>query len=120
MNSRQALVDVLLASGVSSEEEAAQLATIAPTNGNTWTADVLGTGKVDEYKLAANLAALFKSSTGTVDSAKIERSVLGLLPSRFVFKYQILPLEVTETTAKLATWDVFNAVARRLAQENRA
>ncbi len=119
MTSRKALIDVLLASGISADEEAAQLAAITPASGsaNTWTAEVLNTGKVDEHKFAANLATLFKAQFGNVDATKVERTVLAALPSRLVFKYQILPLEVTETTAKLATYDVFNAVARRLAAQ---
>jgi general secretion pathway protein E len=115
--SRKALVEVLLASGIATEEEAAQLAAIAPANGNTWTSEVLNTGKLDEQKFAAHLAALFKSTVATVEATRIERSVLGLLPSRFVFKHQILPLEVADSSAKLATFDVFNNVARRLAQQ---
>lgn len=117
MTSRKALVDTLLASGIASDEEAAQLATLTPTNGNTWTAEVLNTGKVDEQKFAANLAELFRSPFSTVDPNKFDRSVLGLLPSRFVFKHHVLPLASTDTSAKLATYDVFNSVARRLAQQ---
>jgi type II secretory ATPase GspE/PulE/Tfp pilus assembly ATPase PilB-like protein len=119
MTSRKALIDVLLASGISSDEEAAQLASLSPPSGsaNTWTAEVLNTGKVDEYKFAANLAGLFKAQFGNVDAAKVERNVLSILPSRLVFKYQVLPLEATDTTVKLATYDVFNALARRLAAQ---
>ena len=117
MTSRKALIDILLQSGVGSEEEAAELAALAPANGNTWTAEVLNTGKVDELRFSQGLATLFKASTANVESAKVDRAALGLLPSRFVFKHQILPLEVTETSVKLATYDVFNSVARRLAQQ---
>jgi len=39
-------------SGIGSPEEAAQLAALTPTNGNTWTAEVLNTGKVDEQRFA--------------------------------------------------------------------
>ncbi len=116
MTSRQALVDVLRASGLA-DEEAAQLANLPAVNGNTWTVEVLNTGKVDEHKFAAELATLFKSAFASVEASKIERSVLSLLPSRFVFKHQVLPLAATETSVKLATYDVFNAVARRLAQQ---
>jgi len=117
MTSRKALVDVLLASGVSSDEEAATLAGLTPAAGTTWTSEVLNTGKVDEHKFAAGLATLFKTPFGNVELSKVERSVLSALPSRLVFKYQVLPLEVTETNAKLATYDVFNSVARKLAAQ---
>jgi general secretion pathway protein E/type IV pilus assembly protein PilB len=116
MNSRKALVDLLEATGLP-EEEASNLAKLPPVNGNTWTTEVLNTGKVDEQKFATHLATLFKAKTESIEASKIERSVLSALPSRFVFKHQILPLQVTETTARLATYDVFNAVARRLAQQ---
>src|SRR5258708_2014114 len=97
MKSRKVLVDLLLASGVSSEDEATLLAGLPPANGNTWTTEVLNTGKVDEQKFAAGLAELFKSKVASVEAAKIDRGVLGLLPSRFVFKHQILPLEANES-----------------------
>ncbi len=114
MTSRKALINVLLESGISSDEEAAALAGITPAAGSTWTSEVLNTGKVDEHKFAAGLASLFKTPFGSVEATKIERSVLSALPSRLVFKYQILPLGVTDTTAQLATYDVFNSVARKL------
>ncbi|HEV7869309.1 MAG TPA: GspE/PulE family protein [Chthoniobacteraceae bacterium] len=116
MTSRKALVDVLRATGLE-DEAAIELAALQPAPGSSWTTEVLNTGKVDEHKLAAELAKLFRSPVGNVEAQKIERSVLGLLPSRFVFKHQILPLAVTETTVKLATFDVFNQVSRRLAQQ---
>ncbi|HEX8310396.1 MAG TPA: type II/IV secretion system protein, partial [Chthoniobacteraceae bacterium] len=117
MTPRKALVDVLRASGVASDEDAAQLAALTPASGSSWTTEVLNTGKVDELKFAAALAQLFKSPFELIESARIERSVLGLLPSRFVFKHQILPIAVTETSVRLATYDVFNSVGRRLAAQ---
>ncbi len=117
MTSRKALVEVLLASGVASESDAAALAALTPQTGSTWTNEVLNTGKVDEQKFAANLAALFRAQSGSIESTQVERSVLSALPSRFVFKHQVLPIEIKETTAKLATFDVFNSVARRLAAQ---
>jgi general secretion pathway protein E/type IV pilus assembly protein PilB len=117
MANRQTLIQVLRDSGIDSDEEAAQLAAIAPANGNTWTAEVLNGGKVDEQRFASSLAALFKTPLENVEASKVDRAALGLLPSRFVFKHQILPLAATDTMAKLATYDVFNSVARRLAQQ---
>jgi type II secretory ATPase GspE/PulE/Tfp pilus assembly ATPase PilB-like protein len=69
---------------------------------------------VDEQKLAAELARLFKSPSENIDAGKVERGSLQLLPSRFVFKHHILPLGGSETAVRLGTYDVFNAVARRL------
>ncbi len=120
MTSRKALIDILLASGASTEDEAAQLAAITPATGASWTTEVLNTGKVDEQRFAANLAALFKTPFGNIEPSDVERSVLAALPSRFVFKHHVLPIAVTDSTAKLATYDVFNAIARRLAAQQLA
>jgi general secretion pathway protein E/type IV pilus assembly protein PilB len=117
MTSRKALVDVIRASGVASDDDAAQLAALTPASGGSWTVDVLNSGKVDELKFARNSRGLFKSPFEVIESSKIERSVLGLLPSRFVFKHHVLPIASTETSARLATYDVFNSVARRLASQ---
>ena len=81
MTSRKVLVDTLLASGASSLEEAGQLAALTPSNGNTWTAEVLNTGKIDEQKFAVQLAELFRSEYAVLDVHKFDRSALGLLPS---------------------------------------
>ncbi len=116
MTSRKALIDVLIAAGVSGED-AAQLAAIQPGAGNTWTTEVLNSGRVDEHKLTAELARLFKTPFDSVEPSKVERHLLQLLPSRFVFKHQILAVAADENTVKLATYDVFNQVARRLAQQ---
>ncbi|MEA3211227.1 MAG: ral secretion pathway protein [Chthoniobacter sp.] len=116
MTSRKALIDVLRAAGAS-DEDAAQLAAIQPPSGGSWTAEVLNTGKVDEARFTAELAGLFKTPFDHIEATKVERSVLQLLPSRFVFKHQILPIAATDSTVKLATYDVFNQVSRRLAQQ---
>ncbi len=116
MSSRKALIDVLRAAGVSSEE-AAELGALQAPSGGSWTAEVLNSGKVDEARFTAELARLFGTSFESIDAAGIDRAALQILPSRFVFKYQILPLTGTETTVRLATHDVFNLVARRLAAQ---
>ncbi len=48
---------------------------------------------------------------------KIERPVLSLLPSRFVFQHHILPIEMKDKTVVLATYDLFNSVGRQLASQ---
>ena len=116
MTSRKVLIDALIATGVS-DDDATQLAALQPPTGSTWTNEVLNTGKVDEYKLAAELGKLFKTPFDNIEATKVDRVVLQLLPSRFVFKHQVLPISVTDTTVKLATYDVFNPVSRRLAQQ---
>jgi len=116
MNSRKALLDVLLAAGVTSPD-AEELAALQPAAGGSWANEVLNSGKVDETKFTVELARLFHTPFENVEAARIDRQVLQVLPSRFVFKYQILPLSATETTVRLATFDVFNLVARRHAAQ---
>ena len=77
MKSRQALVELLQASGLASPEEAVQLAALPPANGNTWTTEVLNTGKLDEQKFATNLAGLFHSQTASVEATRIDRARAG-------------------------------------------
>jgi type II secretory ATPase GspE/PulE/Tfp pilus assembly ATPase PilB-like protein len=111
---RKTLLDVLVASGCDDPEEASKLAA-TPANGHTWTVHVLNSGKVDEQRLTVELGRLFNTPVETIDLQKVDRSTLGILPSRFVFKHQILPLGQSEKGLRLATYDVFNSVARRLA-----
>ena len=116
MTSRKVLVDVLRAAGVG-DDDAIQFAGMTPPAGVSWTTEVLNSGKVDETKFAAELARHFHTPCESVDAVKVDRTVLQLMPSRFVFKHHVLPLTQTETGVKLATYDVFNQVARRLAAQ---
>ena len=58
----QPLVDILLASGVQSQEDALQLAT--HLNGGSWTAHVLDSGKVDEQQFLTAIGNYFRFSMG--------------------------------------------------------
>lgn len=111
---RRALVEALVASGCPGAE-AVPLA--HRQNGGSWTAEVLDSGKVDEHRFAAELGRLFKTPVEPVENAKVDRACLGLLPSRFVFKHHILPIAQDEEHVTLATYDVFNQTARRLAAQ---
>jgi general secretion pathway protein E/type IV pilus assembly protein PilB len=113
---RKSLVDVLVASGCEDREEADKLAA-TPANGHTWTVHVLNSGKVDEQRFTVELGRMFNTPVETLDLAKVDRASLGMLPSRFVFKHQILPLGHGDKSARLATYDVFNNAARRLAAQ---
>ena len=113
---RKSLVEALVASGCEDPEEAAKLAA-TPANGDTWTVHVLNSGKVDEQRLTAELGRLFNTPVESIDMSKVDRSTLGSLPSRFVFKHQILPIGQGEKGLRLATYDVFNSAARRLASQ---
>jgi type II secretory ATPase GspE/PulE/Tfp pilus assembly ATPase PilB-like protein len=120
MSQLRALLDALLASGVN-EHDAAELLGIKPPAGGTWTVEVLNSGKADEARLTAELGKIFRTPVAQIDAAKIERGVLQLLPGRFVFKHHILPVAAPdENTVVLATYDVFNQTARRLAQQQLA
>src|SRR5688500_2672970 len=112
MTSRKALLDVLLAAGVA-DADAEALATLQPAPGGSWTNEVLSSGKVDEIKFAVELAGLGRAPFENIEQVRVDRAVLQLLPSRYVFKYHLLPIAATETTVRLATYDIFNLVARR-------
>jgi len=113
---RKSLVEAIIASGCDDPEEAGKLASI-PANGHTWTVHVLNSGKVDEQRFTTELGRLFHTPVESIDMSKVDRSSLGALPSRFVFKHQILPIGQGEKGLRLATYDVFNSAARRLAAQ---
>jgi len=109
----QSVVELLLASGVSSREEAMELA--QNMNGGSWTARVLDSGKVDEQRFLSVIGNFFRVPVVSLDPKTIERHTLSILPSRFVFQHHILPIEVKETSVVLATYDLFNSLGRQLA-----
>ncbi len=111
----QSLIKLLLESGVSSQEEATELA--RNLNGGSWTSQVLDSGKVDEQRFLQAIGAYFRVPVLAIDAKKIDRQTLSILPSRFVFQHHILPLEVRENAVVLATYDLFNSVARQLASQ---
>jgi general secretion pathway protein E len=117
MSARQALVGLLQASGAASREEAEAMATLPPPVGGTWTVAVLDSGKLDEIRFAQELAAWARAQYLSVENTQVERSVLGMIPSRLVFKHHLLPLSLEGTSARIATYDVFNSAARRLAEQ---
>ncbi len=112
----QALVNILLASGAPSREDAVALATNINGSGS-WTADVLNSGKVDEQRFLNEIGKFFDVPVMAIDAKRIERSTLGALPSRFVFQHHILPIEIRENAVVLATYDLFNATGRELATQ---
>ena len=108
----QSVVDLLLASGVPSRDEAAQLA--QNLNGGSWVGQVLDSGKVDENRFLGAIGQFFKVPVISLDPKKIDRETLSILPSRFVFQHHILPIEVKESSVVLATYDLFNSIGRQL------
>ena len=54
----QSVIDLLVASGVPSREEAAQL--VSGLNGGSWTGQVLDSGKVDENRFLNVIGAHFQ------------------------------------------------------------
>src|SRR5213594_2201270 len=111
----QSLINLLLESGVPSNEEAIQLAT--NPNGGSWVGQVLDSGKVDEQRFLAAIGNLFRVPAVSIDPKKIDRTTLSILPSRFVFQHHILPIEVKENSVVLATYDLFNSIGRQLASQ---
>jgi hypothetical protein len=86
----KSIVDLLIAGGVESREEAAQLA--QNLNGGSWTTQVLDSGKVDEQRFLAAIGNFFRVPVVTLDAKTIDRQTLSILP-RFVFQHHILPIE---------------------------
>ncbi|MBA2622314.1 MAG: type II/IV secretion system protein [Chthoniobacterales bacterium] len=111
----KSLIDLLIAAGVPTREEAAQLS--SNLNGGSWTAQVLDSGKVDENRFLAAVGDFFHVPVLAIDAKRIDRQTLSLLPSRFVFQHHILPIEVKENAVVLATYDLFNSVGRQLASQ---
>jgi general secretion pathway protein E len=109
------LVDLLLTSGVPSRDEAVALST--NLNGGSWTTQVLDSGKVDEQRFLEAIGNYFRVPVMSIDTKRIDRSTLSLLPSRFVFQHHILPIETRDKTVVLATYDLFNSVGRQLASQ---
>src|SRR5436189_2686452 len=108
----QSLINLLLESGVPSNEEAIQLAT--NLNGGSWVGQVLDSGKVDEQRFLDAIGNFFRVPVVSIDAKKIDRETLSILPSRFVFQHHILPIEVKENSVVLATYDLFNSAGRQL------
>src|SRR5206468_11990685 len=102
----QSLINLLLESGVSSTEEAAQLAT--NLNGGSWVSQVLDSGKVDEQRFLAAIGNFFRVAVVSIDAKKIDRATLSVLPSRFVFQHHISPIQPKENSVVLATYDLLN------------
>src|SRR6476619_2150624 len=111
----QSLINLLLESGVPSPEEAAGLAT--NLNGGSWVSQVLDSGKVDEQRFLGAIGKFFRVPIVSIDAKKIDRTTLSILPSRFVFQHQILPIEAKENSVVLGTYDLFNSVGRQLATQ---
>src|SRR5436189_5035779 len=111
----RSLINLLLESGVPSNEEAAQLA--VNLNGGSWVGQVLDSGKVDEQRFLGAIGNFFRVPVISLDAKKIDRATLSVLPSRFVFQHQILPIEVKENSVVLATYDLFNSIGRQLAAQ---
>src|SRR5437870_6380757 len=111
----QSVIDLLLASGVPSRDDAVQLA--QNLNGGSWVAQVLDSGKVDENRFLGAIGNFFRVPVESLDSTKIDRETLSILPSRFVFQHHILPIAVKENAVVLATYDLFNSIGRQLASQ---
>ena len=115
MNASKSVVDLLVASGVESRDEAAQLA--SNLNGGSWVGQILDSGKVDENRFLGAIGNFFRVPVVSLDPKTISRETLSILPSRFVFQHHILPIEEKEGSVVLATYDLFNSVGRQLATQ---
>src|SRR5438094_784921 len=108
----KSIVYLLVADGVESREEAAQLA--QNLNGGSWTTQVLDSGKVDEQRFLSAIGNFFRVPVVTLDAKTIDRQTLTILPPRFVFQHHILPIAEKDNSVVLATYDLFNSAGRQL------
>jgi len=108
----KSIIDLLMAGGVASREDAAQLA--QNLNGGSWTTQVLDSGKVDEQRFLTAIGNFFRVPVVALDAKAIDRQTLSILPPRFVFQHHILPIEEKENSVVLATYDLFNSAGRQL------
>ena len=112
----QPLVDILLASGVQSQEDA----TAARDASQRRFVDG-ARARFRQSRRAAisrprsEIISAFRLSS--IEAKNIDRPTLSLLPSRFVFQHHILPIESKENSVVLATYDLFNSVGRQLASQ---
>jgi general secretion pathway protein E/type IV pilus assembly protein PilB len=111
----RSLTDLLIAAGVPTFEEAAELT--SNLDGGSWTTQVLDSGKVDETRFLEAIGNFFQVPVRSIDAKSIDRQTLALLPSRFVFQHHILPIEQKENAIVLGTFDLFNSVGRQLASQ---
>jgi general secretion pathway protein E len=109
----QSVINLLMEGGVSSPEDAQQLA--SNLNGGSWVGQVLDSGKVDENRFLGAIGKYFRVPVTSIEAKTIDRGTLSILPSRFVFQHHILPIEAKENSVVLATYDLFNSVGRQLA-----
>ena len=111
----QSVINLLIEGGVSSPDEAKQLA--SNLNGGSWVGQVLDSGKVDENRFLEAIGKFFRVPVTSIEAKSIDRGTLSILPSRFVFQHHILPIEAKENSVVLATYDLFNSVGRQLASQ---
>ncbi len=109
----QSVINLLIEGGVSSPDEAKELA--SNLNGGSWVGQVLDSGKVDENRFLDAIGKFFRVPVTSIEAKSIDRGTLSILPSRFVFQHHILPIEAKENSVVLATYDLFNSVGRQLA-----
>src|SRR5437667_10476504 len=104
----QSLINLLLESGVSSNEEAAQLAT--NLNGGSWVNQVLDSGKVDEQRFFGAIGKFFRVPVVSFDAKNIDRATLSILPSRFVLQHDILPIVAKGNSVVLSGYHLYNSI----------
>src|SRR5436190_19549114 len=85
----QSLINLLLESGVSSTEEAAQLA--VNLNGGSWVSQVLASGKVDVQRFLGGIGNFFRVPVTSIDATTVDRGTVSVLAGRCVLQHHSLP-----------------------------
>src|SRR5689334_13575905 len=108
----KSIIDLLMAAGVASREEAAQLG--QNLDGGSWTTQARDSGTVDETRFLAAIGNFFRVPLVALDAKSIDRQTLSILPSRFVFQHHIVPIPEKEDAVVLATYDLFTSSGSQL------
>src|SRR5438046_9410909 len=90
----QSLINLLLESGVSSTEEAAQLA--VNLNGGSWASQVLDSGKVDEQLYLGPIRNFFPVPVTPIDAQTLVRAPSSDFPNPFASQPPNAPRRATE------------------------
>src|SRR5947199_8590916 len=104
----QSLINLLLESGVSSTEEAAQLAT--NLNGGSWVNQVLDSGKVDEQRFLGAIGKFFRVPVVSIDEKNIDRATLSILSCRLVILLHYFPIEDKVNVVVTAGYDLITSI----------
>jgi type II secretion system protein E len=99
--------DLLLATGLFENKALEALLAQARENGTPIREAVMATNKIKEDEFLENLAEVMELSYQRLKDIEIEGGILEKLPTKAIFQYNVIPLEVDGDYLKVATCDPF-------------